>query len=354
MSVLRLETTGKMISALTEKDKVDLSGLSTDDEAQKLLREHPGFSKRLLALFKELNTVNIVLTAETAQIIAENLSLIASVTSMLRFFTSMDIESGLPFSRLVELSKSLESVKNAIVTLKDSGMLNQNALDLVLIHPELVSLPQFIIELQARAFSLARVSLVLEQFDAQHIETVVRLCHLLLKNDLFYYDALDILLRQKHYLEPVYKGAKKLISENRLPQSYFEVLEEEPENAVAFSKLISLLSTTAFFDYQNREHLLKICHLKTGAYLFLCHLKAQDMLTEPCLELVCSHQSVFLNNNLVEAFRAIPLLEQPTPGELESIIGFIKQGTDEEFVADKIIEILRLHHLDEPRLPSLS
>lgn len=364
MSLSKRETTGKIISALTENDRiedlvkkenpVDLSGVSTNEELQKLLREHPGFTKRLLALYKELNAAYIVLTAEVAEIIAKNLGLITAVTGILRFFTSVDVRPSISFSSLVTLAKSAESFKNAIMRLFDSGMLNQSSLNLVCTYPELVSLPQFIIELQTRAFSLQRVSLQLEQFDSPNLDKVINLSLLLLKNDLFYYEVLEVFLRQKQYLEPVYEGVKKLISENKLPHTYFEVMEQEPENVAVFSKMISLLSTTPFFDYQSREHLLKICPLKTGAYFFLYHLKAQGMLDERCFELICGHQSVFLNNDLVAAFQAMPLLELLSSDELHTIIGYMKQEMESGVVADKISDILRLHHLSESLLPGLT
>lgn len=185
----------------------------------------------------------------------------------------------------------------------------------------------------------------LGQFSVQSMNAVIELLTLLLNNNLYYFDCLDIFLGQQEYLGKIFEGAKKLAVANKLSSSYFDAVGKNPQNANILANLILLLQNLSIIDYKKTEDLLIASQLGAGALHLLTHLQQSGMLDAENYKKVSQHHSILNSQKVNDALCGLPLFAAFDKEELEHMLILITKEPRSANDQNELIEMIQKHDL---------
>ncbi|MCW8399780.1 hypothetical protein OQJ26_13380 [Legionella sp. PATHC038] len=318
-----------------------------------LIQAHSNFGNRLISLFKALKEFKIDLTDDLECTIKENISQVGGVVSLLELIKK-DVRiklEFLPITLLFNAAKFEVSITQSIRDLALLEMLDSNTFNLLLAYPEqALNISILLIKLQERAYSptilvdkLKDVSIAAERMD-----TVIALLDLILENNLFYPDVVDILLRQEKHIDKIYEGAQKLAAEKALFPNYFTIIEDNPQNANIFAKNILLLKSESLINCHNPECLFEVSHLGAGAFHFMKLLQHASMLDEHNFKIICGQKNNILNRDeVIDALSNLPLIVEFQKEELETMLNLLNEAAVSAQDIQKFNGIIEEHFIPE-------
>ena len=326
--------------------------LGNDPQMIALLEANPDYGNRLISLFKVLKELEIDLTDGLARLIANNISQIGRVVNLLELIkkeVNIDLRTlSMPF--LFNAAPFDEAVAQSVRDLTQGDLLDPDIFKLLLAYPaQAHKISQLLINLQERAYESSALveKLNAVSITAERMDTVINLLDLVLENNLFYPEMVDILLRQEAYIDRIYEGATKLIAEHSLFPDYFAMLEANPKNANIFAKNILLLRDAQFINFSNPECLAIVSQLGIGAFHFMKILHRADQLNEENFEIVCQKDNILNREEVIDELSRLPLLTEFDEDELEMMLCLVAQTELSDADVEGFNSIIRYHHIFE-------
>lgn len=266
---------------------------------------------------------------------------------VLEFMKKEEIDAALlPKKVLFDSAKFGTYLIQSLEHLKTQGSLDSSIILLLMNHSEhSILLANLIFKLQQHAYPTKNIVAKLNTVSPKNIDTLIRLITLLLDENLYHFDCLDIFVRQQEHIHVIYEGCKKLASQNKLDVNYFSVIETNPENANLLANLILLLNNASLIDYQKKPDLITASKLGIGAYHFLNYLAQAGILNHENYKAVCQDDSVLTNPDVIELFCHIPLFEEFLKDELVQMLQIIMQQPSPKKHLNEFIEILSNHQV---------
>lgn len=326
--------------------------LGNDPQMIALLEANPDYGNRLISLFKVLKELNIDLTDGLARLIANNISQIGRVVNLLELIkkeVNIDPRT-LSMTLLFNAAPFDEAVAQSARDLTQADLLDPGIFKLLLAYPaQAHKISQLLINLQERAYESSALveKLNTVSITAERMDTLINLLDLVLENNLFYPEMVDILLRQEAYIDRIYEGATKLIAERSLFPDYFAMLEANPKNANIFAKNILLLRDAQFINFSNPECLAIVSQLGIGAFHFMKILHRADQLNEENFEIVCQKDNILNREEVIDELSRLPLLTEFDEDELEMMLGLVAQTELSDADVEGFNSIIRYHHIFE-------
>ncbi|MBN9226053.1 MULTISPECIES: hypothetical protein [Legionella] len=326
--------------------------LGNDPQMIALLEANPDYGNRLISLFKVLKELEIDLTDGLARLIANNISQIGRVVNLLELIkkeVNIDPRT-LSMPLLFNAAPFDEAVAQSVRDLTQGDLLDPDIFKLLLAYPaQAHKISQLLINLQERAYESSALveKLNAVSITAERMDTVINLLDLVLENNLFYPEMVDILLRQEAYIDRIYEGATKLIAEHSLFPDYFAMLEANPKNANIFAKNILLLRDAQFINFSNPECLAIVSQLGIGAFHFMKILHRADQLNEENFEIVCQKDNILNREEVIDELSRLPLLTEFDEDELEMMLCLVAQTELSDADVEGFNSIIRYHHIFE-------
>ncbi|KTD66847.1 hypothetical protein Lste_3053 [Legionella steelei] len=326
--------------------------LGNDPQMIALLEANPDYGNRLISLFKVLKELKIDLTDGLARLIANNISQIGRVVNLLELIkkeVNIDPRT-LSMPLLFNAAPFDEAVAQSVRDLTQGDLLDPDIFKLLLAYPaQAHKISQLLINLQERAYESSALveKLNAVSITAERMDTVINLLDLVLENNLFYPEMVDILLRQEAYIDRIYEGATKLIAEHSLFPDYFAMLEANPKNANIFAKNILLLRDAQFINFSNPECLAIVSQLGIGAFHFMKILHRADQLNEENFEIVCQKDNILNREEVIDELSRLPLLTEFDEDELEMMLCLVAQTELSDADVEGFNSIIRYHHIFE-------
>ncbi len=323
--------------------------LGNDPRMISLITAYPNYGNRLISLFKVLKEFNISLSATLETLISKNISHIGGVVNLLGLVKELDIDpSTLSLALLFNAAKSDSIVTQSVRELNGEGVLDLDTFELMLTYPEQsLKISQLLISLQEHAYDITGLaeklhgSLILPA----HMSTVIDLLNLMLENDTYYPRVVDLLLSQGQYIDKIYEGTKKLVTEHYPLGNYFALLQQDPQNANIFAKNILLLNNASIINHDSLEDLLPVSKLGVGAFHFMKHLQLAGMLDAVNYQKICQHNSILIKESVIETLSTLPLMAQFQKEELEELLDIASKSPVSDSDIQKFNEIIEGHFI---------
>lgn len=248
---------------------------------------------------------------------------------------------------LFDAAKSDSKVAQSVRNLNQQGLCDLATFELMLIYPEQsIEISQLILNLQEHSYSDS-TSLV-EKFrkssiSEEHMKTMIDLLNLMLENNTYYANVINILLKQEQYIDKIYEGAKKLVAEHYPLGDYFGLLEKNSKNANIFAKNILLLDKASLINYGNSDDLLMVSKLDVGAFHFMKHLQLAGMLDNRSFQKVCEANNILTRKEVIETLSNLPLMTQFERKELEQMLDLMSHAAISEADIQRFNGILNEH-----------
>ncbi|WP_454780269.1 hypothetical protein [Legionella sp. WA2022007384] len=321
-------------------------GLEPEARMMKTLEENPQYLNRLTSLFSILKKYKIELNDTLHNAIASNVAYAGAVVDLLEFMHEEGVDPAfISLERLLASAKSETTLKQGMQILKTHDSLDLASLNLMFAYPQdSLLIADLIVNFQKHAYPTAEIIKKLHQFSVKNMSTVIELFTMLLSKNLYYFECFDIFLRQQEYIHKIYEGAKKLVAQEKLAPSYFEVIEKNPKNANILANIILLLNHASLIDYQKTEDVLIASKLGIGEFHFLTHLQQADMLDAENYKKVCRYSNPILTHpEVIELFTSLPLFEEFHREELEKMLSLITKETSADIYLDEFIDMIQKH-----------
>ncbi|WP_031563803.1 hypothetical protein [Legionella wadsworthii] len=335
-----MDRKGKMMTLLSKL------GLEPDERMKKTLEDNPEYVQRLARLYHSLKKNHIPLDDELHDLIDSHITDAGILFQVLEFMKKEGIDAALlPKKVLFDSAKFGTYLIQSLEQLKTHGSLDLSLILLLMNHSEhSILLANSIFKLQQHAYPTKNIVAKLNTISPKNIDTFIRLITLLLDENLYYFDCLDIFVRQQEYLQVIYEGCKKLASQNKLDLNFLSVVETNPGNANLLANLILLLNNASLIDYRKKPDLITASKLGIGAYHFLNNLAQAGILNHETFKAVCQDDSVLTNPEVIELFCHIPLFEEFLKDELVQMLQIMQQPSPQKHL-NEFIEILSNHQV---------
>ncbi|WP_454780270.1 hypothetical protein [Legionella sp. WA2022007384] len=362
-------STQSMMQALSNDSKASASttefvnrlkrlNLGVDERMIRLLSDHPDYGNRLISLFKMLKAVKIPMTSELELIISNNISCVGGAVNLLGLIKELDIDSqAISLDRLFEASRFDANVAQSARELHQQRVLDLATFELLLDYPEQsLEISRLLINLQEHAYNVESLveRLWASSISKKHMGATLDLLNLMLENDSYYTNAIDIFLRQEKYISKIYEGAKKLVAEHYPLCSYFELVENNPQNANVFAKNILLLHQASLVDLDSADDLSMVSKLGVGAFHFMKHLQLAGMLNVKNIEKICQPNNILEQDAVVQRLISLPLITKFENEELERMLELLDNDTVSKEDIELFNEILEEHFIANICAPSAS
>ncbi|QMT59333.1 hypothetical protein [Legionella sp. PC997] len=311
--------------------------LEPDEGMLRLLSDHPNYGNRLISLFKMFKQTNVSMTDKLSDIISKNISSVGGAVNLLGLIKELEIDpQTISLACLFDAARFDLNIAQSARELHHQGQLDSATFKLLLTHPEQsLEISRLLINLQEHAYNVESLveRLGASSISSKHMSTILDLLNLMLENESYYSNAVDIFLRQEQYITKIYEGAKKLVAEHYPLCGYFELVENNPQNANVFAKNILLFHNASLIepDYD----LLGISKLGVGAYHFMKHLQQADMLRAANLQTMGQPNNILNQKEVIEHLSSLPLI---TNFEREELAMMLELANKEE-VSPKEIQI---------------
>ncbi|CAM3102736.1 Uncharacterised protein [Legionella steigerwaltii] len=295
-----------------------------------LIQKHPNYGNRLISLFKALKEHGIDLTETLVDLITHNISQIGGVVNLFELIKKevlIDPKS-LSLELLFNAAKFDTSIAQSTRDLEQMGLLDADTFKLLLAYPELaLKISQLLNTIQAHAYKTSIIvnKLYGASIAAERMDTVLNLLDLLLENNLYYPEIVDVFLRQEKYIDKIYEGAKKLAAEKCLFPDYFDLLETNPQNANIFAKNVLLLREASLISPSNPESVVKVSQLGAGAFHFMKLLQHADMLDEINYQKICRTNNILDRKEVIDELSNLPMIVAFQPEELKTMLDIVDQ-----------------------------
>jgi hypothetical protein len=335
-------------------DRLVKFNLGSNPRMLNFIAANPNYGNRLISLFKALKELNITLDASLESIISKNISFLGGAVNLLGLIKEVGIRPDtISMELLFNAAKSDQTLGQSTRDLYQAGMLDLARFKLMLSYPEQsYKIAKLLIELQKKAFSDTTLveKLSSSALSPQHRDLIIELLSLLVEDNYYYPNVVDILLEQEKNIDKIYEGTKKLLAANYLPGNYFELLKQNPRNANIFAKTILLLHNASLIS-NNPEDLLTVSKLGVGAFHFMKHLQEAGMLDAKQYQKICRLNNVLSQEKVSQALSNLPLFASFQPKELEEMLDLIDKPTISEKELQKLIEIINEHLIPNQRCP---
>ncbi|KTC89440.1 hypothetical protein OQJ18_09325 [Fluoribacter dumoffii] len=305
-------------------ERLRKSSLSDNPRIVALIRDYPDYGNRLLSLFRVLKEFEIEVSDNLEELIKKDISKTGMVVNLLGIMKQIDMDpKSLPIELIFKAAQFDSVVGQSINNLKMADLLDLPTLELLFSYPQhALELSQLLINLQECAFD---TSILVDKLTATpvagyQLKTILDLLGLILEKNIYYPAIVDILLRQEKYIEKIAEGARKLAAENLLLSNYFELLEQNPQNANVFAKNIILLNNASLIDHHDFGSLVKVSKLGVGAFHFMRLLQIADLLTEKNYQKICAHNDLLSRADIIESLGQLPMIATFNKDELERML----------------------------------
>ncbi|WP_454785425.1 hypothetical protein [Legionella sp. WA2024007413] len=311
--------------------------LEPDEGMLRLLSDYPNYGNRLISLFKMFKQTNVSMTDKLSDIISKNISSVGGAVNLLGLIKELEIDpQTISLVCLFDAARFDLNIAQSARELHHQGQLDLATFKLLLNYPEQsLEISRLLINLQEHAYNVESLveRLGASSITAKHMSTILDLLNLMLENESYYSNAVDIFLRQEQYITKIYEGAIKLVSEHYPLCTYFELIEKNPQNANVFAKNILLFHNASLIKPDN--DLFEISKLGVGAYHFMKHLQQADMLSAANLQTMGKPNNILNQKEVIENLSSLPLI---TNFESEELAQMLELANKEE-VSPKEIQI---------------
>ncbi|PWY54539.1 hypothetical protein DGG96_11585 [Legionella qingyii] len=321
--------------------------LGTDQHMISLISDHPDYGNRLISLFKVLKEAKVFITNDLELIISKNINSVGGAVNLFGLIKELDIDPHvLSLDRLFKAARFDSNVAQSARELHQLGVLDLDTFELLLTYPgQSLDITRLIINLQEHAYNASSLVEKLRDssISANHMSIALDLLNLMLENNSYYSNAINILLRQEQYINKIYEGAKKLVAEHYPLCTYFELVEENPQNANIFAKNILLLTNASLIDRDNLDDLLMVSKLGVGAYHFMKHLQLAGMLNAGNMQRICQPNNILNQNEIIGKLSNLPLIARFESEELERMLELVSKAASSGTDIQLFNEIIETH-----------
>ncbi|AHE67851.1 hypothetical protein [Legionella oakridgensis] len=337
---------------LTRLNKLNLGH---DHRMVELFEANLRYGNRLIALFKVCKELRVSLTDELINSIAANIADVGGFAHLLKLTKEVGIApDSLSLKILFNAAKHESTIAQSTRKLSEASALDLATFEFMLKYPEQsFKISQLIINLQKNAYSATTLveKLSSSSLSASQMSTAIDLLNLTLEHDLYYPGVVDILLRQKQYIDKIYEGTKKLTAAHLVLGDYFELLEHSPQQANIFAKNVLLLHNASLINYHNLEDMRVVSTLGSGAFHFMKHLQQADMLDTKNYQKICRHNGLLNQQKVIEALSNLPLMVTFRTEELERMLDLMNKPTLSDHDMQEFNEILNGYFISSEYSP---
>ncbi|MCW8444619.1 hypothetical protein OQJ19_03940 [Fluoribacter gormanii] len=329
--------------------------LGTDQRMIRLISDHPNYGNRLISLFKAMKEAQVSMTSDLECIISKNITSVGGAVNLFGLIQELDIDPlALSLDHIFTAARFDANVTASARELHQLGVLDLDTFELLLTYPgQSLDIARLITNLQEHAYNAASLIEKLRDssISANHMSITLDLLNLMLENDSYYSHAINILVRQEQYINKIYEGAKKLVAEHYPLCNYFELVEENPQNANIFAKNILLLNNASLINPDSTSDLLMVSKLGVGAFHFMKHLQLAGMLNASSIQKVCQPNSILNQKEVIEELSNLPLITKFEREELERMLELVGKAAISWTDIQLFNEIIEEHLIPSAPMP---
>lgn len=319
-------------------------GLNDDPKVIEIIKKNMQCHLKLIPLFVALKKYNILLTDSLCAVIDKNPSSAFLMAELLEFMHEQQIDFDLiSIDDLLNAADSASSLKYGIGRLSPHSRKDKTVLNLMVTHPEDASaIADMFVELEQRC-SIEPIALKFSQPSARNLTVIANLLkHLSERNDFFYDDLVDILLRNVADTSAIADGAKKLVRRKDLLSNYFYLIDKYPQNSTIIAESMLLLPP----DCQYQAVVDAVGQFNVSVLIFLKQLHQAKMLDAHAYQIVARHCLNFQSEKMVHALRNIKLFEVLPSTALAPLLTIIDTSNDVSEIETAFTNAVDTYHAD--------
>lgn len=286
---------------------------------ERLIKDNPDETHKILALFENLKTNKIDLSPELFFRIEQNVTKLSFVTYMLELLAQYGIKPRLvPINLIWNAVQVVSQINGGLFSLNHESILDLKTVTLLFSYPEdAIDISSLLTELKSSPFFDETVQL-LGRVSKESMDQLLKLLTLIINKNLYYPGYITACLpMDKNLIEKVNTGLQHL--ESYLSSAYLELAPTSLDPCF-FAKTIKLFAQAGLINTQDKSALAPLALCGQGTFRFLQQLDFQNKLDKNKLQNLLKYNNTLDHPTIIKAFKSLFFGEKLSADEVQDIL----------------------------------